>query len=236
MSLSHKFCVSRETIRKDLFELQEEGVLKKIHGGAILDSQVRETNYEKRKNEEWNGKGQIAHYAIKYIEPGDTLYLDYGTTVLALAREIAKLNNFPLTIVTNSLPIVNLLLPKDQLTIIIPGGIARPNEASLYGQFAETNIQDIFVTIGFFGCSGIDRRAAITNPHLGEVQISKKMMSHSQTVILLADHTKFGNVAINRIAEMEQVDVLITDESLGDSFKECFGSYGVEFACVSEKL
>ncbi|ELB05486.1 MULTISPECIES: DeoR/GlpR family DNA-binding transcription regulator [Enterococcus] len=228
LNLSKKLSVSRETIRKDLSQLEESSVLKKVHGGAVMDSHSEETDYEKRKRENWDAKVRIAKKALTYIEPGDTLYLDYGTTILALAQELAKLDDFPLTILTNSLPIVNLLLPKQKMTIIIPGGITRQNEASLYGPFGQKNMNDVFVTLGFFSCGGIDCRAAITNHHIGEGMFSKQMMQHSQTTFLLADCSKFGNVALNRIADLNQLDVVITDFKDDGSYREVFTSQGID--------
>jgi DeoR/GlpR family transcriptional regulator of sugar metabolism len=227
--LSKQLKVTRETVRKDLYTLEEKGLIKKIHGGAILENQTQETQYEKRKNELWGAKERIAKVAVSYIEDGDTIYLDYGTTTLALAKEIAKLKNIKLTVVTNTIPIVNTLIGMESINIIIPGGVVRNNESSLYGQFAMNNICDIFVTIGFFGCSGIDAQAAITSHHMGEVLISKQMIKKSQTSIVLADHSKFGNVAFNRTASFEDVDIVITDK-ITKSVKEyeILNQYGVE--------
>nr|WP_321292360.1 DeoR/GlpR family DNA-binding transcription regulator [uncultured Trichococcus sp.] len=230
--LSRQLKVTRETIRKDLYLLEKEGIIKKIHGGAILEIPNQETDYEKRKSEFQDAKTAIAGRAASYIEEGDTVYLDYGTTTLALAREIVKMKN--LTIVTNSLPIVNLLLSNETLELIIPGGTVRNNEASLYGPFATNNIKDIYVTLGFFGCSGIDTKAGITSHHMGENIVSKEMIDHSQTSIMLVDHSKFGNVAFNKTASFDEIDIIITDVRRNPEEHQKLIQQGVELVYTDE--
>ncbi|GCF92547.1 DeoR family transcriptional regulator [Enterococcus florum] len=225
--LSKNLKVTRETIRKDLYTLEKEGIIKKVHGGAVLDNQTGETDYEKRKIERWHAKEKIAKAAIHYIEEGDSIYLDYGTTTLALAKEISQLKN--ITVVTNTIPIINTLLKNDAIDIIIPGGMLRNNESSLFGQFALNNMCEIYVNLGFFGCSGIESRAGITSHHMGEVQVSKQMIQQSQTNIVLADQSKFGNMAFNRTASFDEIDIVITD-CLSDEAREndALAEHGIE--------
>lgn len=230
--LSKELKVTRETIRRDLYTLEDEGRIKKVHGGAVLESPSGETDYEKRKIEKRLEKERIAKTAVSYIEEGDSIYLDYGTTTLALAQEIAKLKN--ITVVTNTIPIINTLIKNKAIDILIPGGVLRKNESSLFGQFALNNICDIFITIGFFGCSGIDNKAAITSHHMGEVMISKQMIQQSQTTILLADQSKFGNIAFNRTANFEDIDIVVIDQLPNDSYElDYLNEHGVELIASS---
>lgn len=230
--LSKELKVTRETIRRDLYTLEDEGRIKKIHGGAVLESPSGETDYEKRKIEKRLEKERIAKTAVSYIEEGDSIYLDYGTTTLALAQEIAKLKN--ITVVTNTIPIINTLIKNKTIDILIPGGVVRNNESSLFGQFALNNICDIFITIGFFGCSGIDHKSAVTSHHMGEVLISKQMIQQSQTTILLADQSKFGNIAFNRTANFEEIDIVVTDQLPNDSYElDYLKEHGVELIASS---
>lgn len=230
--LSKELKVTRETIRRDLYTLEDEGRIKKIHGGAVLESPSGETDYEKRKIEKRLEKERIAKTAVSYIEEGDSIYLDYGTTTLALAQEIAKLKN--ITVVTNTIPIINTLIKNKTIDILIPGGVVRNNESSLFGQFALNNICDIFITIGFFSCSGIDHKAAVTSHHMGEVLISKQMIQQSQTTILLADQSKFGNIAFNRTANFEEIDIVVTDQLPNDSYElDYLKEHGVELIASS---
>ncbi|GCF92545.1 DeoR family transcriptional regulator [Enterococcus florum] len=226
LELSQQLKVTRETIRKDLYYLEKKGLIKKVHGGAVLEISNQETDYEKRKSEFHDEKQTIAKRAAAYIEEGDTVYLDYGTTTLALAKEIAKMKN--ITVVTNTIPIVNLLLKNKSIQLIMPGGIVRNNESSLYGPFASNNIKEIYVSIGFFGCSGIDLERGLTSHHTGENVVSKEMIEHSQTTIILADHSKFGTVAFNKTASFDQIDIVITDRSRSKDEQQQFAQQGVE--------
>nr|WP_321292357.1 DeoR/GlpR family DNA-binding transcription regulator [uncultured Trichococcus sp.] len=210
--LSKRLKVTRETIRKDLYHLQEAGVIIKTHGGAILEDSNHEVQYAKRQNEHNVEKETIARLAATYIEPGDCIYLDYGTTTYALAQEIRHMTN--ISVVTNTIPIINVLINNPKIEIIIPGGVVRKNENSMYGQFAINSLKDVYVKIGFFGCGGIDPKIGITNHHINESLISAEMIKKCQTAVLLADHSKFGNRALNRSATLDDVDIIITDRSL----------------------
>ncbi|SJZ38248.1 transcriptional regulator, DeoR family [Pilibacter termitis] len=207
--LSEQLDVTRETLRKDIYELEEEGHVRKTHGGAVLANKTKETAYEKRREEFSEEKRIIAKQAIQMIEEGDSVYLDYGTTIYALAEEIRQLKN--ITVVTNSIPIISLLIQNDEIDLIVPGGQLRRNEGSLYGDLANNNLKDIFVTIGFFSCSGISANIGITNHHLGETANSKTMIEHSETSVILADNSKFGKCAFSRMAEFTEIDAIVTD-------------------------
>lgn len=209
--------VTRETIRKDLYELESEGLLKKIHGGAVLDTPNKESDYQKRLRKDEEAKRAIAKAAVQHIEEGDTIYLDYGTTTYRLAEELMSKKN--ITVITNTIPIVNLLLNHSSIELMILGGVVRKNEDSLFGSFALNNIENIYVDIGFFGCGGIDSFSGITNHHIGESELSKKMLKHCQSKIFLADYSKFGTTAFYKIADFEDVDIIITDKMVDTDIK-----------------
>lgn len=121
-----------------------------------------------------------------------------------------------------------LALFDNDIELIIPGGMVRKNEDSLYDPFASNNIKDIFVTIGFFCCSGIDAKIGITSHHMGETQVSREMIGQSQTSIILADHSKFGNIAFNRTAKFEEIDMIITDQEISKEEHQLISQQGAE--------
>lgn len=223
LDLSKQLRVSRETVRKDIVEMEEEGLLKKTYGGAVLDEANTETDYERRRSENEKEKLAIADRAYQFIEEGDTIYLDYGTSCYALAQALIDVKE--LTVVTNSIPIVNLLIHSPGIELIILGGNIRKNEDSLFGSFGLNNAKEIFVDLGFFGCAGIDLYSGVTNYHMGEIEISKMMMQHSKTAILLTDETKFGKSALYKTAKIEELDHIITnnigDKELEAEFLKC---------------
>ncbi|MGX7173063.1 DeoR/GlpR family DNA-binding transcription regulator [Enterococcus ratti] len=226
LDLSKQLKVSRETIRKDLMEMEEEGLIKKTYGGAVLDEANTETDYERRRAENKTQKESIAARAYQFIEPGDTIYLDYGTSTFALAKKLVDFEE--LTVVTNSIPIVNLLIHSPKIQLIILGGNVRKNEDSLFGTFGLNNAKEIFVDLGFFGCAGIDVKSGVTNYHMGEIEISKVMIHHSKTAILLADNTKFGKSALYKTSSLEDLDIVITTDIKELEIEEEFSKYDFE--------
>ena len=209
--ISRDLNVTRETIRKDLYEMEERGLIRKVHGGAILNKANVETNYINRKSTNEAEKRSIAKRAAEFVEDGDTIYVDYGTTALFFVREI--LSKKGLTIVTNSLPIANELVDSSEFEVIIIGGSVRKNEKSLFGPIAYRSIERLYMDKGFFGIGAVDINAGYTNVHMGESEVSRLMMIHCQKTILLADYSKFNTVAMNQVASVEEVDVLITDSN-----------------------
>lgn len=226
LDLSKRLRVSRETVRKDIVEMEEEGLLKKTYGGAVLDEANTETAYERRRSENEEEKLAIADRAYQFIESGDTIYLDYGTSSYSLAKKLVGFEG--LTVVTNSIPIVNVLIHSPGIELIILGGNIRKNEDSLFGSFGLNNAKEIFVDIGFFGCAGIDVSSGITNYHMGEIEISKMMVEHSKTVVLLADGTKFGKSALYKTSNIEDVDIIITNDMSDKKIETEIKTYDLE--------
>lgn len=218
--------VSRETVRKDLYELERDGLLTKFRGGAVLTPTNVESAYDLRKAKHTAAKKAIAQEAAATIKPGDTVFLDYGTTTFMLAEELLQAEG--ITVVTNALPIVNRLLPNTAITLVIPGGIVRANENSLYGPLTAQNLKSLFMTVGFFGCGGIDVRTGVTNHNIFETSISSLGIEQCQKVVLLADHSKFDLVAMNKTADPRQIDLLITDQAAPAETLAELAAMGVE--------
>ncbi|WYQ41903.1 DeoR/GlpR family DNA-binding transcription regulator [Bacillus sp. FSL W7-1321] len=208
--LSSKLDVTRETIRKDLYELEEKGLIRKVHGGAVLNKANLETNYSSRKIvNEWE-KRAIAKKAVEFVFDNDTIYIDYGTTALYFARELI-MKKTGLTIVTNSLSLANELVEHSNFSIIIIGGNVRKNERSLYGPVANQTIANLYVDTGFFGIGALHPEVGYTNIHMGEAEVSRLMVQHSKRRVMMADYSKFGSIHMNKVAPIEEVDTLITD-------------------------
>ncbi|WP_426462116.1 DeoR/GlpR family DNA-binding transcription regulator [Staphylococcus equorum] len=208
--LSEYFDVTRETIRKDMYDLEEKGLIEKVHGGAILNKANNETNYLNRKNENENEKRDIAKEAAKVIENGDTLYIDYGTTAAYFINEILEKKD--LTIITASMPLASELVDNTEFDVILLGGLIRKNEKSLYGPITQEIIANLYVDYGIYSGSGVDINKGLTNFHMGESKVSKEMIKHCKRKILMVDYSKFHTTAMNKIAEVEDFDYVITDD------------------------
>lgn len=210
MSLSKFFQVSPETIRKDLVELDEQGHLVRVHGGARFKPAERESAYERRQAVNQAAKHAIAVAALSAIEEGSAIYLDYGTTTYAIAAELVKAQR-RVTVLTNALPIATLLATSDTVDGVVLGGMLRRNEGSLYGPFGERALESVYIDHGFFGCGGIHADAGVTNHFPLEVAMSQKAMSRCNTITVVADEDKLDAIAVNKLAELAQLDLLITN-------------------------
>lgn len=227
--LIEMFGVSMETIRRDLEYLEKEGLLKRVHGGAIptemdyrreLPFTIRETKYIDEKNE-------LAEIATKYLSEGQSIALDVSTTntlfAVALKRKFNKL-----TIITNSLSIANELVEMPYYTIILTGGVIRNQECSLVGEMAEAFVSQFRVDTFFMSMSGASLTEGITDYGIGEVQIKKKMMKISQKTIVLGDSSKFDAVSLLKVCECNEVDKFITDSKISQEMVEKFSKGGIE--------
>ena len=210
LALSKLFNVSVETIRKDLLDLQERGLLVRIHGGAQAHPGGRESAYDRRRSVNTAAKDAIAAAAASVIEDGSTIYLDYGTTTYALAALLVRQAR-ELRVLTNTLPIASLLAESESIETIVLGGIVRRNERSLCGPMTERALASVYMDAGFFGCAGIHPKAGITNHHPLEAAATQAAMSHCASTIVLADSDKLETIAANKIADLDQIDVLITN-------------------------
>ena len=224
--LTRSLEVSRETIRKDLYELEVDGLLTKVRGGAVLTASNAETAYDLRSGSYLEAKKAIARRAAQEVSPGDTVYLDYGTTTYRIAGELASIGD--ITVVTNALPIVELLSRTPSTSVIIPGGILRGNENSLYGPITNRSMRYLHFDVGFFGCNGADPAVGFTNPHRSETEVSSLAIERSSRAVMVIDNSKFGVVAEHVICPQDQPDLLITDSGASKDFLDAFQAHGVQ--------
>ena len=226
--LTKKFEVSIETIRRDLESLEKEGLLNRVYGGAVLKgNKVNKLNYSKRKEEFIEEKKEIAKKAVAYIEEGTVIALNNSTTNLEIAREIKKSFD-ELTIVTNSLMIVNELAEKENFTIILVGGVLNSKEYAFNGQFAENMLSNFVVNKSFISISGVSLSRGITDYLIGEIHIQKKLIEISQEVIILSISNNIDNESLVKIADIEDINLVISDSKLNDKIKEKYAKHGVE--------
>lgn len=205
--------VSRETIRKDIYELGEKNLLNVVRGGASsISKNIKETNFDIRKNHNLLDKKHISQFAMNYITDNSSIYLDFGSTIMMLAEEIRLSSLKDLTVVTNSLNAFNVLHTKKDIQLILLGGSLRNSENSLSGPIALKSIDNIYCDLGFFGCGGVDEKAGVTNHYLMEIEVSRKMMTHCDRKIALADHSKFNKKALYQTTSLDEFDNIITDQ------------------------
>lgn len=209
--LALKFNVTPETIRRDLTRLESKKLLKKIHGGAINIQSKFELGFVARQNESLEEKNKIAIKAATLIQPGDTLFIDFGTTTLAFAKELAKINN--LTITTNSPTISSIINENKTNSVILIGGQFINNHHECLGSITLANIANFFADYAIIGTGAVDIEKGFMNQNIEEAAVARKMIAHSKKTIVLADAKKMGKQAISRVATWDNVNYLVTNFS-----------------------
>lgn len=226
-NLVHQFEVSIETVRRDLEYLEKEGLLKRVYGGAVLDtpksSQVemstRQLNFTKEKQE-------VAETAAQYVSEGQSIAVNASTTgvqfVRALKQKISKL-----TVLTNSLLIANELSDSDY-NLILTGGIYQKTEHSFNGTFSEAMIREFYVDTAFVSVSGVSLTSGLTDYDPDELRIQREMLRIAQQTIILTDSSKFDVRSLLKLADVEDVNMIITDSKIQDITLQKYLNSGIE--------
>lgn len=212
------FQVSESTIRRDLKELETRSILKRTHGGAVNFQAVAfEPTYSEKEDQFQDEKKRIAQKAAEFIEDGDSLIIDSGTTTLYLANELAKFKD--LTVVTNSIHLMQKLSALQGINIISTGGMLRTNTMALAGPMAEKSLEQLHVDKAFLGTNGLNIEEGLTTPNLVEASIKQKMIGAADQVFVMADHTKIGCVSFARFGEISDIDACITGSGIAKEVK-----------------
>ncbi|MET3696686.1 DeoR family transcriptional regulator [Bacillus oleivorans] len=209
IDLCKKFDVTRETIRRDLQEMENRGLLKRVHGGAILSRTNVEPTYSKRSQINLKEKEVIAQRAAEHVEDGDSLYLDIGTTTQLMPKYLQGKKN--LTVITNGLLTAFELSKLPNIKVILSGGELRSGELSLSGPISINSLEALYIDKAFIGIGGITAQSGITDFHIDESQIRKTMIENASEVFALGDFSKFGVRAFTKVCDFKDITVLITD-------------------------
>ncbi|MBV7298678.1 DeoR/GlpR family transcriptional regulator [Enterovibrio paralichthyis] len=206
------FDVSPQTIRRDLNELATENKIRRQHGGATIPSSSVNTAYNARKEMQLQAKNRLAQALVAHIPDGATLFIDIGTTPEAVAR--ALLNHQDLRIVTNNLNAASILMAKEDFRIIMAGGEVRNRDGGIMGEATLDFVSQFRLDFGILGISGIDLDGSLLDFDYHEVRVKQAIMENSRSVLLAADHTKFGRNAMVNVGNLTQIDHLFLDAPL----------------------
>ncbi|WP_432353029.1 DeoR/GlpR family DNA-binding transcription regulator [Sporosarcina sp. A2] len=200
---------SESTIRRDLIELERQKKLKRVHGGAAkLQGKLQESTMSEKTSKNLQIKQQIGCLAASHIEEGDTVYLDAGSTVFEMIPFLPS----SIIVVTNGISHTDALLARGCKTILT-GGIAKPSTKALVGRGAVHSLQHYRFDKCFLGVNGIHPDYGFTTPDEEEAQIKELAIKLSREAFILADHSKFQEVAFAKFADLPQAVVLTTSES-----------------------
>lgn len=213
--------VSDMTIRRDLEQLHEQGLVAKVHGGATTTtpSAVFEPGFHAKSELQRDAKAAIAVAAAAMVQPGHAIALSAGTTTFAVARLLVDVPH--LTVVTNSVPVADVLYHTGRAdqTVILTGGVRTPSDA-LVGPFAVAALRTVNVDLVLMGVHGMDPHAGFTTPNLLEAETDRAMVDAGRRLVVVADHTKWGVIGVSSIARLPQADTLITDRALDAEARE----------------
>lgn len=229
--LSLQLGVSESTIRRDLKELEEARLLKRTHGGAVsLQSVNFEAAFPDKADRLLDEKQRIAAKAVQMIQEGDAILLDGGTTTLQIAKALKSFSN--LKVITNSIMALNELKDCRNIEVSITGGMLRPDTMAFVGPMTERSLEMVRVDKAFLGTNGLDLQEGITTPNMLEAATKRKMIAVAKQSILLADHSKLGQVSFCKVADLHEIDHCILDSAVQDSFTRGLEAMDVGFTIV----
>jgi DeoR/GlpR family transcriptional regulator of sugar metabolism len=231
--LSDRFSISTASIRRDLEKMEQQGLVKRTYGGAVLVEGINaEIPLVVREIEQREAKQKIAKRAAQFIDDQDTIFMDSSTTTKELTNFLEGINN--LTVITNGIRAITDMAPLENITVYGISGKLRKPSLSFIGNQAETFVTDYWASKLFFSCTGLWMSHGAMDYSDAEAELRKKMMSTCQKIILLCDHTKFDRPAFYKICPFSRIDVLITDLKLNEQWESLLMQNGVELIYTSE--
>ena len=219
--------VSEATVRRDLRTLEQRGALQRVHGGAVRvdDGEKREPLFHEKTTLRADEKERIAEAALGLIEDGDSIYLDGGSTVLALARKLSSCHE--LTVVTNSLMAAAELMESGHKLILL-GGEFRPLSRTLVGPLTSPIGEALHIGKAFFGTIGLTA-SGVSTTDPGEAFTKKLILGRAERAILLADSGKIGRTSLADAGKLDDFSCLVTDSGASPDFLKILKKHRVEF-------
>lgn len=221
--LSQQFGTSEVTIRSDLAKLEEDGLLRRIRGGAIPGSISRESPFEETLGVNSQAKMAIGRAAAELVRSGETIALDIGSTTTAIARALAQRSDLEdVIVITNGLTIALELEPAiPDLAVVVTGGTLRPLQHSLVDPLAGEIIHRLHVHTAFIGCNGVSPDGGVTNLNLPEAEVKRRLLEAADCAIVVADGSKIGRTSLAKVCGLDEVDRLITaGDASSDTIKQ----------------
>jgi DeoR/GlpR family transcriptional regulator of sugar metabolism len=225
--LTRKLNVSDMTVRRDLDALAHQGVVEKVHGGAVpvAEASTHEPGFEAKSGLEQSAKEAIARAAASMVQPGSAIALSGGTTTFALAHHLLDVPD--LTVVTNSVRVADVFHAGQRraalgaqsagrpgaATVVLTGGVRTPSD-SLVGPVADRAIRSLHFDLLFLGVHGLSVEAGLSTPNLAEAETNRQFVRSARRVVVIADHTKWGTVGLSSFATLEEVSTLVTDSGI----------------------
>jgi len=219
--------VSDITIRRDLTELESKGLLIRTYGGAVKSKAMDPLfNYDLKINQNRQNKESICQLAANYIEEGDIIFIDCGTTLSLLTKYIANFNS--LTVITTSLPVISELIKYPNLRLLLIGGEIDIERQATFGSAAENNIENYHANKAFIGVDGVSLQKGLTSYDERESATTQKMIENSDEVFLLCDSSKIEKRSFVKFAAINRIHHLITDKRIPAEQMKQYQDAGVD--------
>lgn len=227
--------VSEGTVRNDLDALEDQGRLKRVHGGAVLNdqNQFQNNSFVRRYKLNAAAKLAIAHEAALLVKDGDSILLDASSTSYYFAQALS--NHRKLRIMTNGFEVARELAQNSSNTVVLIGGVVNNDSSSVTGLLSEQIIAEMHIEKAFFSCSGFSIERGMTEVHFAEAQLKRKAIESSRQVIALIDSTKFGKEDLTPFARADQITYLISDTNLLPEWIEKLKQAEINFTLCNEE-
>jgi DeoR family transcriptional regulator of aga operon len=221
-----RFSISEATARRDLESLTSQGKAQRVHGGVIAIEQAPpELPILERENEQLDEKIRIGRAAASLVADDESVFLGSGTTVVEVARNLRQHKN--LTVITNSLPVLNSLAGITGITVISLGGMLRESELSFIGHITEQALIEVHVDKVFMGARAVSLEHGLTNDYLQETLTDRAILKSGHEVIIVADHAKVNRVSTVLLAPLSRVHTFVTDSGADRKFVQALKQQGI---------
>ena len=230
-ALAHEFGVHEATIRRDLAEVEQEGLLKRTHGGVIVERVTKdEPSFNERTNVQLEQKMRIGKMAASLVEDGDHIIIDSGTTTLHIAKNLV--HHTHITVVTNDMNVAAELRDAPGVKVTVTGGELYPSSFMLNGMFTDHVLRSLHVSKAFIGTPAIHPKHGIMHPEAQLVLAKQGMIAAAQEVIVVADGTKLGKISLHSVSPNSSIHTLITGKEVADYDIKPFRDAGIHVITV----
>jgi DeoR family myo-inositol catabolism operon transcriptional repressor len=214
------FGVSKNTIRRDIAELEARGIIKKVYGGVTLNIMEETVPFQQRQVQHINAKSMIGKLASSLIQNGDIVFVDSGSTTIHLIPNIKHVEN--VTIITNSLNVIVEAAAYPNINVISTGGILQRKTNSFAGIATVNFLKSLNISKAFMATTAVSIEKGVTNTTYLEAEIKKAVVAISDQIVIMADHTKLDQSAFMRYCSLDEIDYFVTDNCPEGKYLEFF--------------
>lgn len=224
--LAKAFNVHEATIRRDLAEIEQEGMLKRTHGGVIVEQWTRdEPSFNERTSQHLSEKVRIGRLAASLVEDGENIIIDSGTTTLHIARNLVHRKG--ITVITNDMNVAAELRDAPGVKVVLTGGELYPSSYMLNGMITDRVLKSLHVEKAFIGTPALHPQHGLMHPEAMLVPAKQAMIRAAGEIVVVTDHTKIGKVALHEVAPNGAIHALITGEEIAESDARAFAEQGI---------